>query len=162
MRRKSRQKKRLPLAKASGGMPPNTSAKTGLLRHLAALLYDGLLLASIYFVLTAILIAFRGGEAFSPAHPGYSLCLIVTGLGFFGWFWTHGGQTLGMRAWGLQVQSLNGTSCHWQQALLRGIWALLGGSFLGLGYLWSLIDHEGRTLQDHRSGTRLIRVTPHR
>ena len=150
------------MAKASGGMPPNTSAKTGLLRHLAALLYDGLLLASIYFVLTAILIAFRGGEAFSPAHPGYSLCLIVTGLGFFGWFWTHGGQTLGMRAWGLQVQSLNGTSCHWQQALLRGIWALLGGSFLGLGYLWSLIDHEGRTLQDHRSGTRLIRVTPHR
>jgi len=162
MRRKSRQKKRLPLAKASGGMPPKASAKPGLLRHLAALLYDGLLLASIYFVLTAILIAFRGGEAFSPAHPGYSLCLIVTGLGFFGWFWTHGGQTLGMRAWGLQVQSLNGTSCHWQQALLRGIWALLGGSFLGLGYLWSLIDHEGRTLQDHRSGTRLIRVTPHR
>ena len=39
---------------------------------------------------------------------------------------------------------------------------LLGGSFLGLGYLWSLIDHEGRTLQDHRSGTRLIRVTRHR
>lgn len=161
MKRKSRQK-RIPLGEASGGIQPEAPAKPGFLRHLAALLYDGLLLASIYFVLTAILIAFRGGEAFSPAHPGYSLLLIVTGLGFFGWFWTHGGQTLGMRAWGLQVQSLNGMPCQWQQALLRGIWALLGGSFLGLGYLWSLFDREGRTLQDHRSGTRLIRVKRHR
>ena len=59
------------MGEASGGISPEASAKPGFLRHLAALLYDGLLLASIYFVLTAILIAFRGGEAFSPAHPGF-------------------------------------------------------------------------------------------
>ena len=158
MKRTSRQK-RIPLGEASWGViPPDPLARPGLLRHLAALLYDGLLLASVYFVLTAILIAFRGGEAFSPAHPGYSLFLIVTGLGFFSWFWTHGGQTLGMRAWGLRIESLNGRPCKWPQALLRGIWALLGGSILGLGYLWCLVDREGRTFQDHRSGTRLIKV----
>src|SRR3546814_5261508 len=47
------------------------------------------------------------------------ICLFVVGLGFFGWFWTHGGQTLGMRVWRVRVRRDNGDSLNWVSAAVR-------------------------------------------
>jgi len=40
------------------------------------------------------------------------------------WFWTHGGQTLGMRAWRLKLQSDDGKAINIAQGLFRIITAI--------------------------------------
>ncbi len=128
----------------------------GLLRRLAALLYDWILLVALFFLLTAGLLAFRGGAAFAPHDPFYLASLLLTGILFFGWFWMHGGQTLGMRAWRLQLVSQSGDRLTWLQLVARCGTAMLAAGCLGLGYLWMLIDGESCCWQDRISGTRVI------
>jgi uncharacterized RDD family membrane protein YckC len=129
----------------------------GLFRRLAALAYDGLLLAAVLFVTTFLLLLWRGGQAFNPHDPLYTACLILTGGFFFGWFWTHGGQTLGMRAWKIKLVTVDGHRVGWRHAVVRGLCALLGAACLGLGYLWVCVDPKSRSFQDLASGTRLVR-----
>ncbi len=135
---------------------PTPLKPAGLTRRLAALVYDWILLGAVLFVTTIALLAFRRGEAF-PAHdPLYSACLILTATAFFGWFWTHGGQTLGMRAWRIRVIGLESQPVTWRQAFLRSLTATLSATLLGLGFLWILMDSKRRGWQDIASGTQVI------
>ncbi|MEN8260121.1 MAG: RDD family protein, partial [Pseudomonadota bacterium] len=77
----------------------------GFFRRLGAIFYDSLLLLSVLFVATALILPFNEGEAFHSNQHYYPLFLLILSLLFFGWFWTHGGQTLGMRAWKIKVCS---------------------------------------------------------
>ena len=43
---------------------------------------------------------------------------------FNAWFWTHGGQTLGMKTWRIRLVNENGSVLSWGQALLRYLCAL--------------------------------------
>lgn len=138
---------------------PNKIAKVepaGLWRRLAALVYDWILLTAILFVATVALLVFRGGEAFPAHHPAYSACLIVTAMAFFGWFWTHGGQTLGMRAWKIRAAGIAGQPLNWRQALIRSFVAMLGAAVFGLGFLWMLVDSRRRCWQDIASDSQVI------
>jgi len=137
-------------------------AAIGLLRRLSALVYDGLLLLAVLFVTTFLLLLLRGGQPFSPRDPLYSACLVLVGGIFFGWFWVHGGQTLGMRAWKIRLETVDGEPVTWRHAMVRGVSALLGAACLGLGYWWVLVDPQRRSFQDIASGTRLVRHDPRR
>jgi uncharacterized RDD family membrane protein YckC len=75
---------------------------------------------------------------------------------FFGWFWTHGGQTLGMRAWRLKLLDSSGNPVTWRQSLIRYGAAWLSLLALGLGYIWVWIDPQGLSWHDRLSGTRLV------
>ena len=79
---------------------------------------------------------------------------------FFGWFWTHGGQTLGMRAWRLRLLDAEGGPVTWRQSLLRVAGAYLSALALGVGYLWVLFDRAGLAWHDRLSGTRLVMTRP--
>ena len=79
-------------------------------------------------------------------------------FGFFGWFWTHGGQTLGMRAWKIRVVTYSGQPLDWQQAFFRYMAAIISWLFLGAGFFAALLDAERLTWHDRFSRTRLIRV----
>lgn len=126
------------------------------IRCIAALIYDGVLLSGILFVATLILLPLRAGQAFAPNDPFYSAYLIAVGFGFFGWFWTHGGQTLGMRAWNLRLVAVDGGTVSWAQAACRAAAALISGACFGLGYLWAWIDPEKRSWHDCASRTRIV------
>jgi len=76
----------------SQDLPP-----AGLLRRLGAFLYDILLLAAIWIIAGFIALPFHGGEA-TIGNPWYQTYLFLISFSFFAWFWTRGGQTLGMRA----------------------------------------------------------------
>ena len=69
-----------------------------LFRRLAALFYDSLLLLAVWFIATALLLPFTSGEAIRPHNPLLSSYLLFISFFFYGWFWIHGGQTLGMSA----------------------------------------------------------------
>ncbi|MGI8740131.1 MAG: RDD family protein [Gammaproteobacteria bacterium] len=77
---------------------------------------------------------------------------------FFGWFWTHGGQTLGMSTWRFRVIQNNGATITWSQALLRLLTAAISWLLFGAGFLWCLFNREKLALHDIVSGTRLTRT----
>jgi uncharacterized RDD family membrane protein YckC len=131
----------------------------GLLRRLAALAYDALLLIGVLFAATAVLLPFHRGEAFAPNHALYTGYLLLVSFGFYGWFWTHGGQTLGMRAWKIRLRAADGGPVRWRQAALRAVFAAVSLGLFGLGYAWILFDPRKRAWHDLASGTRVVLST---
>jgi uncharacterized RDD family membrane protein YckC len=162
----------------------STAAPAHLWRRLAANLYDGLLLLAIWMCGGLVVVLLRG-EAVPPLTWWFEIYLIGLAFGYFGWSWVRGGQTLGMRAWQLRVQRLDGSSLLWERAALRflvgslmvgaislGAWAargdgaqqLVGALALGLGLLalgWTLIDRQRRGWHDLAADT-LVVIVPRR
>lgn len=136
--------------------PEASLPPAGLMRRLGALLYDSLLLLALLLFATAAVLPFTHGEALAAGNRWFSAYLLLVSWLFFGWFWTHGGQTLGMRAWRIRVQALDGAPITARQALIRLLVAVPSWLLLGLGFLWLLADRDRRTWYDQASRTRLV------
>lgn len=160
-----------------------------LLRRLLALVYDALLLIAVWFLAMALLLLLGGGRM-AAGSPWSSLYLLGVCIAFFGGFWTHGGQTLGMRAWRLQLVQTDGRPVTWPRAVLRVLSAvpawlvlLLGivlatgislpsqawlqplaagprGSVLLAGLAWLVIDHWPGGWREKLTGTRVVLLPP--
>jgi len=130
-----------------------------LFKRLAAMFYDTLLLLALWFIAIAILLPLHGGEAFGPNNPWLTTYLLFIAFFFYGWFWRHGGQTLGMRAWRLQLRNQRPGPISWWQVLLRFMVALASGLLLGLGYLWILVDRKHLSWHDRYSETTIVQLS---
>ena len=144
-------------------MPQETLSPPGLLRRLAAVLYDSLLLLALLMIATALFLPFTGGEAIDPRRDPalewiYRAVLALLVVGFFGIFWTRGGQTLGMATWRLRVEHEDGRTLTWADTVRRLAAAALSWLALGLGWLWILVDPQRRAWHDRLSGTRVVLV----
>jgi uncharacterized RDD family membrane protein YckC len=104
----------------------------GLLRRFAAGIYDLLLVVALWFPSTAIALAIFRNDRHLP-ETAYRVYLLIVAFAFFGWFWTHGGQTLGMRAWRLKLIAGDGRSPGWYQALVRYLSMLIPWLLVALG-----------------------------
>lgn len=126
----------------------------GLLRRLMIIFYDTMLLFSVLFL--------AGMLAYPFTHAknslGYSLYLFLVCFLYFGWQWTHGGQTLAMSTWSVQLQSISSKKVTWKQTVIRFLVAIISWLAVGLGFLWILFDREKRAWHDIASGTRLIKL----
>lgn len=136
----------------------NKTHKTApLYRQFFAMFYDSLLIISMLFITTAILLGFNDGEAItaksSPLYPVFLLVLVFT---FYAWFWVKTGQTLGMRVWKIKIIHDDGYLPNWQHSYVRLFFALLSIAPAGLGYLWQLAF--GYTWHDKLSHTRIIDI----
>lgn len=130
---------------------------TGLLRRLAAIAYDTLLIAALLFLATIPFIALRGGEAVEIGDNAvYRVVLVLVVYAFFAGFWAGPGRTLGMQSWGLQLESMDGKRPTLAAVNLRFLAALLSWAPAGLGFLWQLWDRERLTWHDRISGTRIV------
>ena len=116
----------------------------------------GVVVLAIWMAATAVLLPFTGGEAIRPGQVWYSGYLIAVAFVYFGWFWTHGGQTLGMRTWRLRLVSNGGAPTGWGQAVVRFLVAGVSALALGLGFLWAFLDPDRRTWHDRLSRTVII------
>lgn len=132
------------------------STNATLRRRFAAIFYDLLLLLALLFVASAIAVALNRGTAVT--HPLYYLSLAVISFVFYGWFWTHGGQTLGMRTWRLKLTGTGDETITWKQAAIRFLSAFVSFLPAGAGFFWKLFDKEGLTLHDRLSSTRMIKL----
>jgi len=133
----------------------------GLLRRLAALVYDGLLLLALLFLVTACFLPLTGGtaitwERFPVLWLSHKLVVAAVIVGFYGIFWTRRGETLGMTSWRLRVERLDGTLLTWRDTLVRIGAAVLSWMPLGLGWIWCLVDRDGRSWHDILSQTRVV------
>jgi uncharacterized RDD family membrane protein YckC len=136
--------------------PPPSEPPATVTRRLAALAYDLLLLGGLWFCLTLIAVALRGGQPIPPRTVWFDLALLGTSFGFYGWFWTHGGQTLGMRAWRIRLERCDGGQLTWRDAAYRYAAAALSGAMLGLGFWWGYWDRDRRCWHDGLSHTRVV------
>lgn len=135
----------------------------GLIKRFAAMVYDSLLLMAVAMAYGAAFLAIKYSFFHPPLQVGERavmgtggfIGLVLTMEVFFLFFWCRGGQTLGMRAWRLQIQQADGSAPSLQQAAIRGVVAPLSLALLGLGYWWSLWDKQKRTWQDIASDTRV-------
>lgn len=108
-----------------GGLSATTCADRAqgpaptLIRRLAAFIYEGLILFAVLFAVSVIellvthLLKLSVG---SNTMPAIDFPVLAT---YFIWFWTHGGQTLPMRAWQLRLVSSHGLPVTLKQALIR-------------------------------------------
>ncbi len=154
-------------------------SKPGFIKRLLVIIYDGLLLLGAVLFSSLLLMAvfnFLAPDSFYQAQPidgqlstfehsdlgrligGILLGLntLVVSFWFYGWFWTHGGQTLGMRAWHLYLVKEDGKFINWRQALVRYVCALLSWVALGLGFIWILFSAEKRAWHDSLSGSMIV------
>lgn len=141
----------MPAIEHSGSIPAGPS----LWRRLAAAVYDLLVVVAILMVLTGLVLAARAGSPFDPRSVWFRGLLIVGWWAYFAWSWTHGGQTLGMRAWRLDLVRRDGAAVSLWQATLRFAGAWLSVAAAGLGFLWVLVDRERLAWHDRFSGTEL-------
>ncbi len=143
------------------------------LRRLGAIVYDTLIAAGILifaviagFIVFVILIetgliSDHGYKIVSdallavPLYKGiWQLYLTVTLASFYAYFWSRGGQTLGMRTWRLKIQHPNGQSIGMVAAYARVIWSLLG-----IGNLFILLSSDKLALQDRMTRTEVVQLS---
>ncbi|MDJ0739412.1 MAG: RDD family protein [Gammaproteobacteria bacterium] len=141
-------------------MQIDNAVTPGLMRRLAAIFYDSWLVAGIWLLAVIVDTFVRDPEGlgWEISHLPLQLFIPAVLFGFFGWFWTHGGQTLGMRAWRLRLLGDDGAPVSWRQAVVRTAAAHLSLLAVGLGYLWVWIDRDRLAWHDRLSRTRLVMV----
>jgi len=127
----------------------------GVSRRIFALAYDIFLIASLWFALFGAAVAVHQGEAV-PLWVSQFILLpggfLVTFVFYF-WFWTHGGQTLGMRAWRLQILTLENTQPNLKQCAIRYLSAIAS---IGLGFLYCFFNQNKKSLHDLLSKTQIV------
>lgn len=150
------------MSKPNVSNPIHDAASPGLARRLAAAFYDAWLVIALWLLgatADTFIRNLSGTAAGEGNHLLLLIYLVIAPAVFFTWFWTHGGQTLGMRTWRLKVVNDNGGILNTRQALIRLAWAQLSLLCLGLGYLWVLLDRDGLSWHDRLSHTRLVLIS---
>jgi uncharacterized RDD family membrane protein YckC len=139
--------------------------------RLVAYIVDGLILGAIFVVLSIVLIAgIIGGVDFSdPRNPQFGgaaigavllwlLAIFVVSILYFPFFWARGGQTPGMRAFGIRVvRDRDGGPIGWGSALLRLLGYWVAGVVFYIGYVWIFFDGRRRGWHDLIAGTVVIK-----
>ncbi len=97
-------------------------------RRLACLMYEGLLLFGVVMIATYLYSALtQQRHALNGRHGLQAFLFIVVAI-YFVWFWSHGGQTVAMKAWHIRVVDTQGKPLSELKAFRRYI----------LSWLWFL------------------------
>ncbi len=132
-------------------------------RRIAALVYDSFLLFGLLMLFGYVAVGLEnlllGAQHVktSPTAGGNPLVFIGMLLvisAFYCVFWLRNKQTLGMQAWRLQIETVDGSPLSIKHCLLRMAAGVLSWSCMGLGYLWCLLPAHN-TWHDHLSKTRI-------
>ena len=125
----------------------------GLVRRLAGMLYEAILLFAVaFFAGFAFHFASRGAPPEGLLRLAYQLLLVAVFAAYFLWCWLRGGQTLAMKAWRVRVVDITP-----RKALVRFLLALVLVP-TGISILWALFDRDRQFLHDRLAGTRLVLV----
>lgn len=161
------------------------AASPGLGRRLAALIYEGLLLFGVLMLAGWLYGGLTQQRHALEGRLGLQVFLFLVLAIYFVWFWTHGGQTVALKAWRMKVVTASGVPLTQSRALARfalsWLWFLpsLGaiqlaglhsGAAIGttivagaLAYAVTIYLHPQRQyLHDALCGTCIIDATPTR
>lgn len=142
-------------------------ATPSLLRRLAAMVYDSLLLMAVSIlygaVTTGINILIKGapevGERVSWGIWGWvvSIGWVLTMGFFFCYFWHKSGQTLGMKTWRMKiVNDADLQSPEYKKCVIRCLCAPFSLLLCGAGYWLMYANPQRQTMHDKISKTRTL------
>jgi hypothetical protein len=118
-------------------------------RRLGAYIYDLFALGAVLMLATVLalivvviadkvgaidLSLYKDSADFLGQSLVFLIYLSVVISGFYTYFWSRAGQTIGMKAWRLRVQNSDGSNISFTQALIR-----LSTSAFGLGNMMSFL-----------------------
>lgn len=116
-------------------------------KHLAALTYDIFPILALFLTTSLVLLIFRQGSEVQPHTFWLQLLLMAELFLYFAYSWKKGGQTLGMRAWKIRIDSHQ--LLNWKDVSLRFIVGVASTLLLGAG-LWSRkINDKNWTWMDY-------------
>jgi uncharacterized RDD family membrane protein YckC len=146
-----------------------TLPTAGVIRRLAAMVYDSLLVFGVLFTATLPTVFLQPAQDAAIANEQvvnelpnlvdgwpFQLYLLAVYGGFFCWFWMKNGQTLGMQAWRLRIENDKGQTIAFHQCLLRLLGAVISCLLLGAGYWWIWIDKQQLSWHDRLSKSRVV------
>lgn len=119
--------------------------------------YESLLLLGVLSV-TFMLPHLALGMGLGVVLPGWLLILhvfVVFGI-YFVWYWHHGGQTLAMQTWKIQITTPEGHPPSLTRLLVRYVLAWPCVIYFGAGLIWALFDRDRQFLHDRLAGTRIV------
>ena len=120
------------------------------------MLYDSLLIIAIWMATLLVWVIASGGEVVT----GWLIQVVLFSqwLGFYLYFWSRQGQTLGMTAWRIKLVNQDGTQPSLPQLLKRAAVAPVSVFCAGLGYLWIYIGDRQQTWHDRASQTLVVHI----
>lgn len=146
-------------------MPADTQLpNASLWRRLSALVYDSFLLFGLLMLfgyaaigLENLLLGTQHVETSSTAggNPLVFAGMLAVICAFYCLFWLRNKQTLGMQAWRLQIETMDGSPLTIQHCIKRWFAGILSLACGGLGFLWCLLPAH-TTWHDTLSGTRVV------
>lgn len=122
--------------------------------------YDALIVTGLLLLAGAIALPLTGDSQQAFRDFWYTAYLFAVWFLYLAWCWTHGGQTLGMRAWKTHLAGEPDGKVGWRASLVRFGVSLVSAAAFGAGF-WSAWLHADRSCwHDRASHTRLWRQVP--
>ena len=140
-----------------------SSTPASLWLRIAAGIYDLFPLIALWMATAGIaLFAVHGTVDLAQPSLGWRVglraALFLVTAAYFVISWARGGQTIGMRAWRLQIVNEGGNALGWPRAVLRFVVACVSLLALGVGYFWCLFDGRKRGWHDLAARSVLVRL----
>ena len=110
----------------------------GLARRMAAFVYEGVLLFGVLMLAAYLYSSLTQQRHALQGKAGLQAFLFVVLAIYFTWLWSHGGQTVAMKAWHLRLVRADGQPVGQGQALLRYL-----GSWLWFVPAWATAHLAG-------------------
>lgn len=132
------------------------SSAATLRRRFAALIYELLLLAAVWFIAAFVFLTVARAQPHGALRLVFQLYIWLVTAAYFVWFWSHGGQTLAMKTWRIRLVRADGAALTLGQAFVRYALATLGYALAGATIIWAMFDKDRQFLHDRLAGTRLI------
>jgi uncharacterized RDD family membrane protein YckC len=98
---------------------PDGAATPSLTRRMAAFVYEGVLLFGVLMIAGYLYSSLTQQRHALHGQSGLQAFLFVVLAIYFSWFWSHGGQTVAMRAWHLRLVTRDGQAVTQARALMR-------------------------------------------
>lgn len=100
-------------------MVTESSITPSLWRRLACFMYEGVLLFGVLMIAGYLYSSLTQQRHALSGREGLMLFIFLVLAIYFVGFWTHGGQTVAMKAWHIRLTSANGKSLSQKRAFFR-------------------------------------------
>ena len=121
------------------------------LKRIAASIYDLFLLLGVWFAVGSFAVWINGG-IIEVKWIGPSLVLTSTWI-FYGYFWTHGGKTLGMAVWKFEIYSIDKNKINFRKVSIRFFFNIITVLLGGTPLMFMYFSKNNLSLSDYLSKT---------